>query len=169
MKAKQISSETMLQGAMFTLIVILAFGFVTDSFGQPYDTPSFVIAGGGGESTSAGYAVNGTIGQPIVDVSASANYIVGAGFWGGLVQTFRVSIDAIWWSAGQGVRVAWHSVGGATYVVHFADTLSGTWKAIATLAGTGAIMEWLDDGTQTGLSPTAASVIKRFYKLSGQP
>jgi hypothetical protein len=47
-----------------------------------------VIAGGGGRSTSAGYVVQGTIGQAIgqPSVSASADYRVEGAFWPAAVQ-----------------------------------------------------------------------------------
>lgn len=30
-------------------------------------------------------------------------------------------------------------------------------------------MEWLEDGSETGTPPTAAGILKRFYRLRGQP
>lgn len=43
-----------------------------------------VIAGGGGRSASASYAVHGSIGQPAVGGLSSAGYRLGAGFWPGI-------------------------------------------------------------------------------------
>ncbi len=43
-----------------------------------------VIAGGGGQSASASYAVSGSIGQPAVGPLSSADYRLGAGFWPGI-------------------------------------------------------------------------------------
>jgi len=43
-----------------------------------------VIAGGGGRSESAGYIVDGSIGQPAVGALDSASYRLGAGYWYGV-------------------------------------------------------------------------------------
>jgi hypothetical protein len=40
-----------------------------------------VIAGGGGPSTSSSYAVNATIGQPVIGPAEGASKFVGAGYW----------------------------------------------------------------------------------------
>ncbi|NQT84950.1 hypothetical protein HQ563_18190, partial [bacterium] len=67
-------------------------------------------------------------------------------------------------------RITWHSIAEATYTIEFTDKRTAGWTAIATpLTGTGGLMEWLDDGTETGTSPTASGVLKRFYRLGGQP
>jgi hypothetical protein len=67
------------------------------------------------------------------------------------------------------VRITWQSIAGATYTIHFADSLTAAWNTLTTLTGTGDLMEWLDDGSKTGTPPTAASALKRFYRLSGRP
>ena len=43
-----------------------------------------VVGGGGGRSNSAGYLVNGTIGQGVVHTSSSAGYRLRSGFWPGM-------------------------------------------------------------------------------------
>jgi len=48
-----------------------------------------VIAGGGGRSASASYAVNGSIGQPAVGGLSSAGYRLGAGFWPGAAEPLQ--------------------------------------------------------------------------------
>lgn len=50
---------------------------------QNYQIDWYVIATGGGEMSSANYNLNGTIGQPVVGTSSSANYIVESGYWVG--------------------------------------------------------------------------------------
>jgi hypothetical protein len=40
-----------------------------------------VIAGGGGPSTSSSYAVNATIGQPVVGPADGVSKSIGAGYW----------------------------------------------------------------------------------------
>ncbi|NQT84907.1 hypothetical protein HQ563_17965 [bacterium] len=57
----------------------------------------------------------------------------------------------------------------ATYTIYLTNSLTAAWNALSALTGTGGLMEWLDDGTETGTSPTASSILRRFYRLSGQP
>ena len=54
------------------------------SSAQNYTLGRYVIASGGGHSESADYQSDGTVGQPIVGQSSSANYAVDAGFWAGV-------------------------------------------------------------------------------------
>jgi len=129
-----------------------------------------VMSGGGGQSTSASYALTGTCGQPSpVHVSESESYNRGSGFWGATVRLLSVAIEGISYSIAEGARITWHSIADATYTIYFTDSLTAAWNALSTLTGTGGLMEWLDDGTETGTPPTAGSVLKRFYRLSGQP
>jgi hypothetical protein len=66
------------------------------------------------------------------------------------------------------VRVAWQSIAGASYTVYFTDDLMDVWMALSSFTGTGSLMEWLDDGGETGTPPTAANILRRFYRLSGE-
>jgi hypothetical protein len=81
----------------------------------------------------------------------------------------RQPIESISYSTTEGVRITWHGVAGISYTIYFADSLAGTWNALSALTGAGSLMEWLDDGTETGTPPTATGVLKRFYRLGGQP
>jgi len=54
-------------------------------FAQNYGVDWHVIGSGGGGSHSANYRIEGTLGQPIVGISNSANYAVEAGFWVGAI------------------------------------------------------------------------------------
>jgi len=150
---------------------LAAAGNVFSQSSASYEITKSVMSGGGGRSSSASYEMTGTLGQPSpVDVSDSTSYSLGSGFWGATVRLFTVAIESISYSIAEGVRIAWQSVAGATYTIEYADalSLSTIWKTLSALAGTGGLMQWLDDGTQTGTPPTAASVLKRFYRLSGQ-
>jgi hypothetical protein len=82
---------------------------------------------------------------------------------------FAVAIESISCGIAEGVRLTWHGIADQTYVVYFTDSLTTAWNAASTLAGTGGLVEWLDDGTATGTSPMASGVLNRFYRLSGQP
>jgi hypothetical protein len=54
---------------------------------------------------------------------------------------------------------------GRTYSVYYRNSLeAGTWQAASgVVTGTGAAMQWTDDGTVTGSLPSAAG--KRFYRI----
>jgi hypothetical protein len=49
-----------------------------------FDLGWHIMAGGGGHSSSAEYALDGSIGQPAVGMLSSADYRLGAGFWPGI-------------------------------------------------------------------------------------
>jgi hypothetical protein len=65
------------------LLLIIVAGFPLAVQAQNYQIDWWVIGSGGGTSSSASYQLSGTIGQPIVGVSTSANYRLEAGFWVG--------------------------------------------------------------------------------------
>jgi hypothetical protein len=48
---------------------------------------AFVIAGGGGTSSSSGFSLSGTIGQPVAAQSSTGNYTLASGFWNTLEVT----------------------------------------------------------------------------------
>jgi hypothetical protein len=129
-----------------------------------------VLSSGGGRSTSTGYDLSGTLGQPSpVDVSESGSYSLGSGFWGATVRLFSVAIESISYGVSEGVRITWFSIADATYTIHFTDSLVAAWTELSTLTGSGGIMQWLDDGSETGTSPTASGILSRFYRLSAEP
>jgi hypothetical protein len=135
-----------------------------------YKLTRSVMSGGGTTSTSASYSLTGTFGQPSpVDVSESTSYSLGSGFWGATVKLFTVAIESISYNIAQGIRITWHTIADANYTVYFTDDLMDVWTAVPSFTGTGNLMEWLDDGTETRTSPTAIGALKRFYRLSGQP
>ena len=128
------------------------------------------MSGGGTTSTSASYELIGTFGQPSpVEVSDGAGYSLGSGFWGATVKLFTVAIENISYAIADGARITWQSIADASYTIEFTDGLLAAWTELSTLTGTGGLMEWLDDGTETGTPPTAAGILKRFYRLRGQP
>ena len=49
-----------------------------------YDIPWWVIGGGGGHSEAGSYALDGTIGQPVVGVATDTGYELCSGFWCGV-------------------------------------------------------------------------------------
>jgi len=152
---------------------ILVLGWFGDTGAQSsasYRITRSVISAAGGRSTSASYSITSTFGQPSpVGGSESESYKLGSGFWGGMVRMFTVAIESISYNVAEGARITWHSIADATYTIYFTDSLTAAWNALSTFTGTGGLMEWLDDGTETGTPPTTGSVLKRFYRLSGQP
>lgn len=64
-----------------TLAVLLILTPIISA--QNYRIDRYVIASGGGDMSSTGYSVNGTIGQPLIGSSSSSSYIVESGFWVG--------------------------------------------------------------------------------------
>ena len=57
--------------------------------------PWSVIGGGGGHAEAAPYALDGTLGQPIVGQAASLPYDLCAGFWCGAAAQYRVYLPLV--------------------------------------------------------------------------
>lgn len=159
-------------------VTILAFsllllGWLSEGKAQSsasYDIVRSVMSGGGGRSTSASYSLTGTCGQPSpVHVSESESYSLGSGFWGATVKLFTVAIESISYSLAEGVRITWHSIADATYTIYYTDalSLSTIWNDLSPVTGTGGLMEWLDDGMETGTHPSG--ILQRFYRILGEP
>ncbi len=67
-------------GGFWLAIVLLAIG--SPAHAQPYSVNWYKIAGGGGTSTNAQYAVSGTIGQPDAGgPMTGGGFSVTGGFW----------------------------------------------------------------------------------------
>lgn len=77
MSAKQLALFLLLLAVLALATLVLA------QSSADFDLSWHVIAGGGGHSTSAGYVVHGTIGQPAAGPPAavSADYQLNSGFW----------------------------------------------------------------------------------------
>ncbi len=154
----------------FGIPVLSWIGYAEAQSSASYQITRSVMSGGGARSASASYDLTGTIGQPSpVDVSDSTTYNLGSGFWGAMVRMFSVAIESISYSIAEGVRITWQSFSGATYSIQFTENLTAAWHSLSQLVGAGGLMESLDDGTETGTPPTAATILKRFYRLRGQP
>jgi hypothetical protein len=75
-----------------TLVLVVAVAVVVAGTGiavaqlAGYDAWWHVTAGGGGRSTGSSGAVEGTLGQPVVEVSTGRSFRVESGFWPGLVS-----------------------------------------------------------------------------------
>ena len=149
---------------------LAAMGNAAAQSSASYEITKSVMSGGGTTSISASYSLTGTFGQPSpVAVSDSESFSLGSGFWGATVKLFTVAIENITYGIADGARITWQSIADASYTIEFTDSLLAAWTELSTLTGTGSLMEWLDDGTETGSPPTLGSVLKRFYRLRGQP
>jgi hypothetical protein len=65
------------------VLVLILLLVASGVYAQTYHIDWYVIGSGGGHSQSGSYQLDGTIGQPIVGKSSSANYQIEAGFWVG--------------------------------------------------------------------------------------
>ena len=69
---------------LLLLLLLMAIGTVTLAQTSPsFDLSWHVIGGGGGESASASYQLNGTIGQSVASppTASSASFALSSGFW----------------------------------------------------------------------------------------
>jgi hypothetical protein len=53
------------------------------------------MAGGGGNDSSTGVTLDGTLGQAVVGVDTSSPYELSAGFWGGTMVEYSIYIPLI--------------------------------------------------------------------------
>lgn len=75
---KKLSITFLLLTAALLLTVVLLSAAPTG-----FSISKSVIGSGGGDSSSATYAVSGTIGQGVTAVSSSSTYSVASGYWTG--------------------------------------------------------------------------------------
>lgn len=68
---------------LLAVLGLLLLGGVVVAMEVPELLQRWVIAGGGGRITSAGYRLNSTIGQAVVGDSSSVGYRLKAGYWSG--------------------------------------------------------------------------------------
>jgi hypothetical protein len=61
-----------------------------------YSINWWVVGGGGGPISGGDYAINSTIGQPVVGASEGGNYKIEAGFWGGaLAVEYKIYLPVV--------------------------------------------------------------------------
>ncbi len=89
-----------LTGLMVLLILILSFGWSTAAqTTDGYTITWWTIDGGGGTSTTSGYTLSGSIGQPIVGEISGGGYTLTSGFWAGVpdssVQFFQIYLPLL--------------------------------------------------------------------------
>jgi hypothetical protein len=77
---------------MGLLCCLLLVGVALAQTSASYDLSWNVIAGGGGPISGGGYAINSTIGQPVVGVAKDTGYELCSGFWCGAVAVVEYKI-----------------------------------------------------------------------------
>jgi hypothetical protein len=78
------------------LCFLLLVGVALAQTSASYDLTWNVIAGGGGPITGGGYAINSTIGQPVVGVAKDTGYELCSGFWcGAAVVEYRIYLPIV--------------------------------------------------------------------------
>lgn len=67
------------------LVLLLASGvtLVAAETENGFAIPRWVIGGGGGESEVGGYALAGTVGEPVTGLGSGIGYEICSGFWCG--------------------------------------------------------------------------------------
>ena len=104
--------------------------------------------------------------SPVASQITNGTLSIGGGGGGGPAPVApKVTITRL----GNGnVQLSFPSQTGQTYRIHWDSDLTPPWTPISpTLVGTGSLLTWTDDGSQTGTPP--ASVPRRFYMISVQP
>jgi hypothetical protein len=82
--------------AVVLLCALATAGVVSaEMFLNNYGVPWNARWGGGGRSSSANYAINGTVGQGAIGWTESNNYGVGAGYWYGVEGEHKVYLPLV--------------------------------------------------------------------------
>jgi hypothetical protein len=87
MSLRTISTILLLLGLLLLPGVVVAAGTPTIGW--------YVIGGGGGHADAGIYALDGTIGQPVVGLSSNAQYGLCAGFWCWVWAQYRIDLPII--------------------------------------------------------------------------
>ena len=64
-------------------------------------------------------------------------------------------------------RLSWESSSDKIYAIYYTDDLSSGWTLVpgnGAITGTGAVLQWVDDGSDISSSPVSR-VAKRFYQV----
>jgi hypothetical protein len=86
--------------ALLVAMVLALVGAAADAASPAeqshYDLSWHVVAGGGGQGSSGGYALGGTAGQPAAGLSGESPYILCSGFWcGAAAGGYRIYLPAV--------------------------------------------------------------------------
>jgi hypothetical protein len=75
------NKRILLVGVVGLLMALLLAGIAGAQTSPGYNLSWYVLAGGGGRSAAAHYAMNSTVGQALVGFSDSASYGMRSGYW----------------------------------------------------------------------------------------
>jgi len=85
--------------ALMILLLLLATlrltPLVSAQTGDGYDLTWSSLDGGGGQSSSGGYALNGTVGQSDAGVLIGGEYTLSGGLWSGFPPEYRVFLPLV--------------------------------------------------------------------------
>jgi hypothetical protein len=77
-----------LPAALLSILLLTSLALASGS----YSINWWVVGGGGGPISGGGYAINSTIGQPVVGVAKDTSYELCSGFWCGVVAVVEYKI-----------------------------------------------------------------------------
>jgi hypothetical protein len=122
--------STILSTLAFLAAISLAPRLPAQSGGS-YDLSWSKIAGGGGTSTNAQYALTGTIGQPDAGSMSGGNYTLQGGFWGvvAAVQTPGAPLLTIT-PSGPNVIISWPSPSTGFGLQENMDLNTANWSTV---------------------------------------
>jgi hypothetical protein len=81
-----------LPAALLTTLLLTSLALASGS----YTINWWVIGSGGGHAEAGNYALDATIGQPVVGASENGNYRIEAGFWGGaLAVEYKIYLPIV--------------------------------------------------------------------------
>jgi hypothetical protein len=64
------------------------------------------------------------------------------------------------------IKIVWQTDPGVTYDVYFQDSFGGIWTDVSDVYADGTTAFWVDDGSETGSSPS--TVNERYYRIAVQ-
>ena len=80
---------------LVSMLGLIAVAASAQSGVTGYDLSWWTVDGGGGTTTSNGYTLNGTIGQPDADTLTDNGYTLAGGFWGGVATEYAVYLPVV--------------------------------------------------------------------------
>ena len=132
----------------------------TTARAQTFAIDRFTIAGGGGTSTSAVYALSATIGQSDAGQMSEGNYSISGGFWS-VVTAIQTPVTPLLGAEriGNGVRLSW-PLAAAGFIPEQSTTLTASpsisWAQVPSPYQTNATHIFIDVPIQGG---------SKFYRL----
>jgi hypothetical protein len=83
----------LLSMVMMLWLAARASAMTSTNYRLDWFTP--LTTAGGGQANSANYSVNFSIGQAVVNSSASSNYVAALGYWPGTQGQYRIYLPVV--------------------------------------------------------------------------